>query len=49
MQKVVGELDPDGTGSLVERFVRLNREMRRSNAQTIYNLRTNTEEKILWS
>jgi murein DD-endopeptidase MepM/ murein hydrolase activator NlpD len=49
MQKVVGELDPDGTGSLVERFVRLNREMRRSNAQTIYNLRTNTEKKILWS
>ncbi len=49
MQKVVGELDPEGTGSLVDRFVRLNREMRRSNAQTIYNLRTNTEKKILWS
>ncbi|MBV9938426.1 MAG: M23 family metallopeptidase [Acidobacteriaceae bacterium] len=49
MQKVVGELDPEGTGSLVDRFVRLNREMRRANAQTIYNLRTNTEKKILWS
>jgi murein DD-endopeptidase MepM/ murein hydrolase activator NlpD len=49
MQKVVGELDPEGTGSLVERFVRLNREMRRENAQTIYNLRTNTEKRILWS
>lgn len=49
MQKVVGELDPEGTGSLVDRFVRLNREMRRVNAQTIYDLRTNTEKRILWS
>ena len=49
MQKVVGELDPNGSGSLVDRFVRLNREMRRENAQTIYNLRTNTEKRILWS
>ena len=49
MQKVVGELDPEGTGSLVDRFVRLNREMRRENNQTIYNLRNNTEHRILWS
>ncbi len=49
MSKVVGELDPEGSGSLVDRFVRLNREMRRTNGQVIYNLRTNTEEKILWS
>lgn len=49
MQKVVGELDPEGSGSLVDRFVKLNREMRRANGQTVYNLRTNTEQKILWS
>ncbi len=49
MGKVVGELDPEGSGSLVDRFVRLNREMRRANGQQIYNLRTNTEHKILWS
>ncbi len=49
MQKVVGELDQEGTGSLVDRFVKLNREMRRENAQTIYNLRNNTEKRILWS
>ncbi len=49
LQKVVGELDPDGTGSLLERFIKLNREMRRANAQTIYELRNNTEHKILWS
>jgi murein DD-endopeptidase MepM/ murein hydrolase activator NlpD len=49
MSKVVGELDPEGTGSLVDRFVRLNRQMRRENSQLVYNLRTNTEKKILWS
>jgi murein DD-endopeptidase MepM/ murein hydrolase activator NlpD len=49
MGKVVGELDPSGSGSLVERFVRLNRQTRQQNSQQIYNLRTNTEKKILWS
>ena len=49
MAKVVNELDPNGTGSLVERFVRLNREMRRENGQVIYNLRNNTEHRMLWS
>ena len=49
LTKVVGELDPDGTGSLVERFVKLNKEMRRANTQTIYELRNKTENKILWS
>jgi murein DD-endopeptidase MepM/ murein hydrolase activator NlpD len=49
LQKVVGELDPEGSGSLIDRFVRLNREMRRANNQQIYDLRTNTEKRILWS
>ena len=49
MQKVVGELDPDGTGSLVDRFVKLNRGLREANAETIYDLRKNTENRILWS
>ncbi len=49
MQKVVGELDPEGTGNLVDRFVKLNNEMRKANGQVIYNLRTNTEKRILWS
>ncbi len=49
LQKVVGELDPDGKGSLVDRFVRLNREMRRANSQQIYDMRNNTEHKILWA
>jgi murein DD-endopeptidase MepM/ murein hydrolase activator NlpD len=49
MTKVVGELDPDGTGSLPERFVKLNKEMRQVNTQQIYELRKTTENKILWS
>src|ERR1019366_8260098 len=31
MQKVVGELDPNGSGDLLARFVKINNEMRRSN------------------
>ena len=49
MSKVVGELDPNGTGTLVDRFVKLNRALRESNAETIYALRKNTENRILWS
>ena len=49
LQKVVGELDPEGTGSLVDRFVKLNNDMRKANTEQIYALRTNTEHKILWS
>jgi murein DD-endopeptidase MepM/ murein hydrolase activator NlpD len=49
MMKVVGELDPEGTGSLPDRFVKLNRAMRQANTQQIYDLRNNTEKRILWS
>ncbi len=49
LQKVVGELDPEGSGSLVDRFVKLNRDMRKANTEQIYALRTHTENKILWS
>jgi len=49
LTKVVGELDPEGTGSLIDRFVRLNKDMRQANTQQIYELRKKTENKILWS
>ncbi|MBV8550664.1 MAG: M23 family metallopeptidase [Acidobacteriaceae bacterium] len=49
LQKVVGELDPDGSGSLIDRFVKINRETRRANAQQIYEMRNNTEHRILWN
>ena len=49
MQKVVGELDPNGSGDLLARFVKINNEMRRSNNKTLSDLRFKTADKFLWS
>jgi murein DD-endopeptidase MepM/ murein hydrolase activator NlpD len=49
MQKVVGELDPNGTGDLVTRFVKINTEMRRANNNTLSDLQLKTADKFLWS
>jgi murein DD-endopeptidase MepM/ murein hydrolase activator NlpD len=49
LQKVVSELDPNGAGDPVERFVRVNSEMRRGNNQTLSDLRLKTADRFLWS
>lgn len=49
MQKVVGALDPNGSGSLLDRFLKLNRQMRKANTAKIFSLRNDTEARILWS
>jgi len=49
MQKVIGELDPNGSGDPVARFVRINSEMRRANNQTLSDLRLKTADTFLWS
>lgn len=49
VQKVVGELDPNGSGDPITRFVRINNEMRRANNKTLSDLRFNTADKFLWS
>jgi murein DD-endopeptidase MepM/ murein hydrolase activator NlpD len=49
MQKVVNELDPNGSGDMVTRFVKINSEMRKSNNKTLSDLRLKTEPKFLWS
>jgi len=49
MQKVIGELDPNGSGDPVARFVRINSEMRRANNQTLSDLRPKTADTFLWS
>jgi murein DD-endopeptidase MepM/ murein hydrolase activator NlpD len=49
MQKVVGELDPNGSGDPVTRFVRINTEMRRANNKTLSDLRLKTADKFLFS
>jgi murein DD-endopeptidase MepM/ murein hydrolase activator NlpD len=49
VQKVVNELDPSGSGDLVERFVKINSEMRRANNKTLADLRLKTADHFLWS
>ena len=47
--KVVNELDPEGSGEMITRFVKINNEMRKANNQTIFDLRKKTENKLLWT
>ena len=49
LQKVLGELDPNGTGDPVARFVTINTEMRKSNNKTLADLRLKTAGSFLWS
>jgi murein DD-endopeptidase MepM/ murein hydrolase activator NlpD len=49
LQKVTGELDPNGAGDLVARFLKINSEMRRANNQVLSDLRLKTEAQFLWS
>ena len=49
MQKVINELDPNGMGDPVTRFVKINSEMRRANNQTLSDLRFKTADRFLWS
>ena len=49
MQKVVGELDPNGSGDPVQRFVKINSEMRRANNKVLSDLRLKTADRFLWS
>ena len=49
MQKVLGELDPNGSGDPVTRFVKINSEMRKANNQTLADLRFKSADHFLWS
>ena len=49
LQKVVGELDPNGAGDEVARFLKINNEMRRANNQQLSDLRLKTADRFLWS
>ncbi len=48
LNKVAAELDPNGSGTPLEKYLRINREMRRQNNQFLADLRLKTEEKLLW-
>jgi hypothetical protein len=53
LEKLVTSVDPTGQlapgPDLVSRFDKINTELRAKNNQTLYDLRMNTEEKILWN
>lgn len=44
LDKVVNQIDPGGHGTLIERFLRINGEMRRQNNQTLADLKNQTVE-----
>lgn len=46
--KALGELDPQGSGDPIERFLRINRQMRVENNRTLAGLRLQTVEQFLW-
>jgi murein DD-endopeptidase MepM/ murein hydrolase activator NlpD len=48
LYKVVNQIDPNGSGDLLSRFLKINSEMRRENNKTMADLRFKTEEKFLW-
>lgn len=49
MQKVVSELDPNGSGESLARFVKINNDMRRANNKVLSDLRSKTADRFLWS
>ena len=49
LEKVVNQIDPNSSGDLLTRFLKINREMRRDNNKTLADLRFKTAEKFLWT
>ncbi len=49
LDKAVDEIDPNGAGDKLERFLKINGDLRRQNNQTLADLRSKTTEKVLWN
>ena len=49
LNKVINELDPNGMGDSVTRFLRINSEMRRADNKTLSDLQFKTADRFLWS
>lgn len=49
LNRVVPAIDPQGTGDMLTRFLRINRDLRKQNNQTLADLRFKTEPRMLWS
>jgi murein DD-endopeptidase MepM/ murein hydrolase activator NlpD len=48
LTKVVDQIDPNGSGDLLARFLKINGEMRKANNQTLADLRLKSEPRFLW-
>ncbi len=49
LNKAVNDIDPNGSGDLLTRFLKINREMRVQNNQQIADMRNETESRWLWN
>ncbi len=49
LNKVVNQIEPNGSGDLLERFLKINSVLRKQNNQTLADLRLKSEPKLLWS
>ncbi|WP_321476918.1 M23 family metallopeptidase [uncultured Paludibaculum sp.] len=49
LDKAVSEIDPGGTGDKLDRFLRINGEIRKQNNKTLADLRDQTEKRMLWT
>ena len=49
LNKVVNQIEPNGSGDLLQRFLKINSELRKQNNQTLADLRFKSEQKLLWS
>ncbi|MCL5742647.1 MAG: M23 family metallopeptidase, partial [Acidobacteria bacterium] len=49
LEKVVDQIDPQGSGDLLTRFLRINGELRKTNNKELADLRFKSEPRILWS
>ncbi len=49
LEKVDNQIEPGSPGDLLERFLRINRDLRRKNNRTLADLRLQTEPKFYWS
>jgi murein DD-endopeptidase MepM/ murein hydrolase activator NlpD len=48
VNKVVDELDPNGSGDMLSRFLRINGAMRVEDNKQLYDMRNRTAEQFLW-
>ncbi len=49
LQKAVNDIEPGGSGELIDRFLHINRDVRRQNNELMSGLRSQSEPRFLWT